>query len=145
MSTRCTMTLHASACAVLWLDGSTELSTAVVSSATSPCLQQECSLWAAAQSKRHQRLPLPTKSEVPLLATTSRIIPLDIVGEKLGETLRLCDVTTWVSLWIPGSSEVYRGYNLRTPGSVSSAACIASKSVAGKEASARAKKTSFKK
>ena len=48
------------------------------------------------------------------------------------------------SLWIPGSSEVYRGYNLRTPGTVSSAACIASKSVAGNEASARAKKTSLK-
>jgi len=34
-----TMTLHASACTVLWLDGSTELSTAVVSSATSRCLR----------------------------------------------------------------------------------------------------------
>ena len=57
MSTRSTMTLHASSCAVLWLDGSTGLSTAVVSSATSPCLHQECSFWAAAQSKRDQRLP----------------------------------------------------------------------------------------
>ena len=34
MSTRSTMTLHASACAVLWLDGSTELSTAVVKMVT---------------------------------------------------------------------------------------------------------------
>ena len=114
----------------------------VVSSATSPCLQQECSLWAAAQSKRDQHLPLPTKSDVPLFATTARIIPLDIFGEILGETLRLFDVTTWTSSSIPSSSEVYRGYNPRTPGSVSSAACIASKSVAGNEASARAKKRS---
>ena len=57
-------------------------------------------------------------------------------------TLRLFDVTTW-SPSIPSSSEVYRVYNLRTPGSVSSAACIASKSVAGNEASSRAKKRSF--
>ena len=43
----------------------------------------------------------------------------------------------------PSSSEVYRGYNLRTPGSVSSAAFSASKSGASSEANARANKMSF--
>ena len=137
MSTRSTMALHASACAVLArrihrIVHRSRLLGDVTMPATG----------VFALGGRPIQARLPTKTEVPLFATIARIIPLDVVGEILGETLRLFDVTTWTSPSIPSSSEVYRGYNLRTPGSVSSAACIASKSVAGNEASARAKKRS---
>ena len=82
------------------------------------------------------------------------------VAGSVRSQARLTLPVTFVSMWTPvgatlrragrsprngrtSSCEVYRGYNLRTPGSVSSAACIASKSVAGNEATARPKKRSL--
>ena len=67
---------------------------------------------------------------LPLYSVKSSVKPSDLVATSSSSpSLR--------------SIEVFRGYNLRTPGSVSSAACNAFRRVSGNAASARPMKTSF--